>query len=59
MTKDSKVIEEWIRTINEKGENLNKWEQDFVESITEQFEQKKWISDKQEDILERIYSDRV
>lgn len=59
MTKDSKVIEQWINTINEEGINLSKWELDFMESITDQFSRKNWISDKQEEILERIYADKT
>lgn len=59
MTKDAKVIEHWINTVNEDGFKLSKWELDFMESITEQFAQKNWISDKQEEILERIYVDKT
>ena len=59
MTNDPKVIEHWINTVNEEGKNLSKWEEDFMESITEQFKEKNWISDKQEDILERIYTDKT
>lgn len=59
MTKDVQVIEQWINTINEEGRNLSKWELDFMESITDQFESKNWISDKQEEIVERIYADKT
>lgn len=53
------VIEEWIQAINEFSWRLSKWETDFMESITEQFETKRWISDKQEEILERIYAEKT
>ena len=59
MTKDPQVIEHWIKEINENGVNLSKWEKDFMKSITEQFERRKSISDKQEAILERIYADKT
>ena len=59
MTKDPEVIEHWIRTINESGVNLTKWEEDFVDSVGEQFSKYRRISDKQEDILERIYAERT
>ena len=59
MTKDAKVIEHWINTVNDEGVNLSKWELDFMESITEQFGTCNWISDKQEEILERIYADKT
>ena len=35
---------------------LTKWETDFVSSIAEQFEQRDNLSDKQCEILERIYN---
>jgi hypothetical protein len=34
---------------------FTKWESNFIESIYEQFERKKDLSDKQCEILERIY----
>lgn len=59
MTNDPKVIAHWISHINDHGVNLTKWELDFMESITEQFEKRNSISDKQEEILERIYTDKT
>lgn len=59
MTKDAEVIHNWIKTINEEGVNLTKWELDFMASITAQFERKNSISDKQEVIVERIYADKT
>jgi len=59
MTKDKAVIEQWINTINEEGTNLTKWEQDFMESITEQFSIRNTVSDRQEEIIERIYAEKT
>jgi hypothetical protein len=59
MTNKPEVIEHWITIIQEEGLNLTKWEQDFVESIEEQFKARNWISDKQEEILERIYAEKT
>ena len=59
MYKDPKLVEEWINYINEHGVNLTKWELDFMESITEQFELYRRLSDKQVDIVERIYTDKT
>lgn len=59
MTQKPETIEYWIETINTEGINLSKWELDFVESIEEQFKIKNWISDRQEEILERIYADKT
>jgi hypothetical protein len=59
MTKDPEVIERWITLVNEEGRGLNKWEQDFMESITDRFERSRFITDRQEEILERIYSEKT
>ena len=59
MTKDKAVIQDWIDYVNNNGVNLSKWELDFMESITEFFQERSWISDKQEEILERIYAEKT
>lgn len=55
MIANPEVIKAYIDQVNNEGRNLTKWEEDFMESITEQFELENWISNKQEEILERIY----
>lgn len=40
-------------------ERLSTWEQDFVESISAQWSAKRALSDKQFDILERIYAEKT
>ena len=59
MTKPKEVIREWIELVNTEERNLSKWEQDFMDSITEQFEERGSISDRQEEILELIYSEKT
>lgn len=59
MTKDPEVIQDWLDKIKYEGINLTKWEEDFVDSVAEQFSKYKRISDKQENILERIYAERT
>lgn len=59
MNQPKEVIKHWIETVNDEGVNLTKWEQDFMDSITEQFEERNWISHKQEEILERIYAEKT
>lgn len=59
MTQDPEVIEHWITTVQEEGRGLSKWEQDFMESIQERFETSRFITDRQEEILERIYSEKT
>lgn len=59
MTKEPELILLWIHHVNDFGRSLTKWELDFMESITDQFAQFGRISDKQEEILERIYSEKT
>jgi hypothetical protein len=47
----------WLGTIMlEASEKLNSWEYNFIGSLTEQLDNKFWISEKQAEILERIYA---
>lgn len=50
---------EWVRVIQEQGTGLSKWEQDFVESVGDQLTSGRYLSEKQADILERIYADKT
>lgn len=59
MTKPKEVIASWIQLIQEEGSGLTKWEEDFVESIADQFDSRGTISDRQEEILERIYAEKT
>ena len=59
MTKPKAVIESWIELVNTEGRGLSRWEQDFMDSITQQFYETASLSDRQEEILERIYSERT
>jgi DNA-binding NarL/FixJ family response regulator len=60
MTKVSTdVLGEWIRMVNEEGVNLSKWETSFMESITDQWERSHSLSERQIEILERIYTERT
>lgn len=52
------VIQSWLDAINEDSD-LTKWEQGFIESITQQFEERGTLSDRQEEILERIYAEKT
>lgn len=45
-----KLIREWI----ENGDAPEDWDDTFVESLAEQFEDKGWLSDKQEAALDNI-----
>ena len=53
------VLEQWIGAVNEGGRRLTAWELQFMESITEQFDGGSSLSEKQEELLERIYVEKV
>lgn len=59
MNQNLKTIQYWAETIQNEGKNLSKWEEDFVESLSDQIREKFWISEKQEEILERIYAEKT
>jgi hypothetical protein len=52
-------IRHWIETVNTEARGLTKWEEDFMASVTEQFQERGWISDRQEEIVERIYAEKT
>jgi hypothetical protein len=52
-------LQHWFDSIEKDGVNLTAWEEDFVASLKKQFLRSGTLSDKQEDILERIYSERT
>jgi len=55
----SDVIEDWLERIAVEGRNLTKWEHEFIESVQDQFDRSGSLSDKQVDVVERIYTERV
>jgi hypothetical protein len=58
MTDDEKHGD-WIADIKLHGLNLTKWEEDFVESIDEQLADGRSLSERQAEILERIYAEKT
>lgn len=59
MDKDPEVVRLWIQTCLEEGQGITKWENDFLVSIEEQFKRRGSLSEKQLEILERIYADKT
>lgn len=57
------LYKSWIDAIKTDGINLSKWEEDFVDSLEEQIESRKGreepLSEKQAEILERIYAEKT
>lgn len=64
MRQPKKVLKQWIAAVwiaavNDEGRKLTDWEVQFMESITEQFDNSGSLNEKQEEILERIYAEKV
>jgi len=53
------VVQGWLDALESPKHELTKWEDDFVVFVEEQFNARGSISDKQEEILERIYADKT
>jgi hypothetical protein len=59
-TKDRQaLIQHMLTALETPRLPLTKWEENFVESLTEQFERRKSLSDRQLEILDRIYSEKT
>lgn len=56
---EPKDWDQWIAAIEATGTNLTAWEEDFVEDIIVRREADRTLSDKQAEILERIYAQRT
>ena len=59
MTQTKQIIQQWITDVQDEGRGLTKWEEGFIESIAEQFEESGSLSDRQEEILERIRAEKT
>jgi len=59
MKNEPDIIDHYLSVINTEGRNLTPWEADFIESIEEQWKERGSLSERQEEILERIYSERT
>jgi hypothetical protein len=53
------LIKTMLEALETPYKTLTKWEEDFVESLTDQFQRKGWLSDRQFEILERIYAEKT
>lgn len=60
MTPDNKIkAAHFIKTLIEEGQGLTNWEEDFVASVEEQMEKISSLSDKQLEVLERVYANKT
>lgn len=54
----TETIERMLDALETPRVDLNCWERDFVDSVREQFAERGTLSDRQEEILTRIYEER-
>ncbi len=59
MTYTSEVLYSWLNAIEETGRGLSKWEEEFVESVREQLKNVGRLTERQQEILERIYAEKT
>jgi hypothetical protein len=60
MAKNTEIDwDEWLDAIQQHGVNLSTWETDFIESLVIQREAGRRLSEKQAEILERIYAEKT
>lgn len=57
---DDDTIAHFIEQVNDNASKpLTAWERSFMESITDQWERSSYLSDRQVEILERIYAEKT
>lgn len=55
----SDVIAHFLHELETPARDLTPWETNFIESISEQFDRRGTLSEKQFEILERIYAEKT
>lgn len=53
------IIQHMLTALETPSQELTKWEENFLGSIAEQFEKRGTLSDKQFEILDRIYAEKT
>lgn len=53
------TIEDMLNVLETPRKQLTKWEEDFVESVKEQFEERGTLTDKQVEVLEKICKEKT
>lgn len=54
-----KLVMHMLQDLETPYKELTKWEEDFVISVTDQFERTHNLSERQFEILERIYAEKT
>lgn len=58
--KEDPVYEDWLNACVDEAVNMSSWEEGFIADLADRFERGfKSLTDRQAEILERIYTNRV
>lgn len=57
--KTKEMIQHMLRELEHPAKKLTAWELGFLESISEQFFERNTLSEKQFEILERLYAEKT
>jgi len=58
-TDTQKLIDSMLQALESPSKALTKWEENFLESISEQYQTRGTLSDRQLEILDRIYTEKT
>jgi hypothetical protein len=53
------TISTWLTELERPAKQLSAWELNFLSSVSEQFYERGTLTDKQFDVLERIYAEKT
>lgn len=53
------VINHWLHTLETEGRGLTPWEETFVSDLQAQIDETGTLSERQEDLVERLYADKT
>jgi hypothetical protein len=56
---DDQAVSEWLGALELPAKRLTAWEVSFVESVTDQFDRGVPLSERQLEILQRIYTEKA
>ena len=58
-TDRQEIIQRMLEALQTPVKDLTKWEENFLESVTEQFESRRSLSDRQFEILDELYNEKT
>ena len=59
LTEKQQLIEHMLNALETPTKSLTHWEVSFIESISDQYQRTRSLSDRQIEVLDRIYSEKT